>query len=280
MSLIESLNRVSHDKEAEQFQWHIGGHAAFQAIMHILAELRDPEFNGSKDPIIRARALRALHTVLGLKGRSDSNTWAVIKRMIDKLDPKHEHAKAEPMSGISKARFGEDELSMMYFAKSPSPATNPSPSQPASTKSPAQPPKQAQVMSPTQGQMPPPTRTASTLSQQDYAFYPPAQVPLPGSDMNGNVATQYSSGGQGLAGALADAERANGGLSEANTNAWLQDMAMDMDWVSVLTWMQFATSTNLSTGVLELRSSPVRLRFRTVCGTRWTWSMKEVALVN
>lgn len=230
VSLIESLNRVSHDKEAEQFQWHIGGHAAFQAIMHILAELRDPEFNGSKDPIIRSRALRALHTVLGLKGRSESNTWAVIKRMIDRLDPNHEHAKPEPGSGISKERFGEDELSVMYFAKSPSPAASQNVSRPASTKSPPQASTQARVLSPTQAQMPPPTTTPSAVSQQDYAFFPPAQVAIPRSDLNSSIDPRYQPAGQGMAGALSDIERRNAGLSEANTNDWLQDMAMDMDW--------------------------------------------------
>ncbi|OJD38849.1 c6 transcription [Diplodia corticola] len=234
VSLIESLNRVSHDKDAEQFQWHIGGHAAFQAIMHILAELRDPEFSGSKDPIIRSRALRALHTVLGLKGRSESNTWAVIKRMVDRLDPNHEHAKPGPMSGISKERFGEDELSVMYFAKSPSPAASHNVSQPSSIKS----PPQSQVSIPAHpstqaaAPAPPPVATPTAVSQQDYAFFSPAQVTMPGSDMRSSIDARYQSGNQSMAGYIAEMERGNAGMSEANTSAWLQDMAMDMDWAS------------------------------------------------
>lgn len=268
MSLIESLNRVSHDKDAEQFQWHIGGHAAFQAIMHILAELRDPEFCGSKDPIIRARALRALHTVLDLKGRSDSNTWAVIKRMIDRLDPSHEHAKPEPMSGISKERFGEDELSVMYFAKSPSPAASQNVSQPSSTKSPPQSHAPAQVRSSTQAQVQPPVTTPSTVSQQDYAFFAPTHVTMPGSDMrSSSIDARYPSGNQGIAGSLAEMERGNVGMSEANTSAWLQDMAMDMDWVSTFGPIEPVSKTNSVSGVLELRSSSVRCRFRPICGT-------------
>ncbi|EKG15811.1 hypothetical protein MPH_07014 [Macrophomina phaseolina MS6] len=229
VSLIESLNRVSHDKEAEQFQWHIGGHSAFQAIMHILAELRDPEFNAAKDPAIRARALQALHTVLELKGRSDSNTWAVIKRMIDRLDPNHEHARPEPMRGISKERFGEDELSMMYFSKSPSPATSQNVSQPASTKSPPQPQAPTQTLPSTQAQIASQITASPTVTRQDYAFYPPPQAMMPGSDLNGNLHSKYSTG-QGMTAPVSDIDQANLGCSEANTNAWLQDMAMDMDW--------------------------------------------------
>ncbi|GME53262.1 C6 transcription factor [Neofusicoccum parvum] len=78
--------------------------------------------------------------------------------------------------------------------------------------------------------MPPPTTTPSAVSQQDYAFFPPAQVAIPRSDLNSSIDPRYQPAGQGMAGALSDIERRNAGLSEANTNDWLQDMAMDMDW--------------------------------------------------
>ncbi|KAK8433250.1 putative C6 transcription factor [Phyllosticta citricarpa] len=224
ISLIESLNTVSSDKDAEHFQWHIGGHAAFQSIMHVLSELRDPQFPAANDSNIRCRALRALHTVYAVKGRTDSNTWAVIRRMIDRLDPKHESAKMSTMGGFSEKRFGEHDLSVIYFAKSPSPSTIPTP-QPQTVPLPSRPNPQQMNMAQ--------TRPPVTMSQQDYVLYPSANGPPMVSTMgNGDtIEARYAANGPGLSAGLSEIERlTSSGLGDINTNAWLQDMAMDMDW--------------------------------------------------
>lgn len=58
-----------------------GGYAAFQAIMHILSELRNPLFDAPD----RQRALRALRMSRLLKENNHTKAWSAVKSMIDKL---------------------------------------------------------------------------------------------------------------------------------------------------------------------------------------------------
>lgn len=85
VNLIETINGANADVDAERFRWHIGGHAAFQAIMHVLSELRNPEFQ----TLDRLRALRALQISRTLKENVTSKAWLVVKGMIDKTISDH-----------------------------------------------------------------------------------------------------------------------------------------------------------------------------------------------
>lgn len=80
INCIETLNGASIDVDIARYQWHIGGHAAFQAILHILSELRNPSFEVPDRP----RALRALQMSSLLKENNHTKAWAVVKGMIDK----------------------------------------------------------------------------------------------------------------------------------------------------------------------------------------------------
>jgi hypothetical protein len=57
-----------------------GGVASFQAIMHVLSELRNPMFD-SPD---RQRALRALQMSRILRENNGAKAWLAVKAMIDK----------------------------------------------------------------------------------------------------------------------------------------------------------------------------------------------------
>ncbi|THC97147.1 hypothetical protein EYZ11_003362 [Aspergillus tanneri] len=82
VSLIESMNVISSDKDAQRFQWHIGCHSSFLAIMHIVSELGTLEFQISDHKSLRSRALVALQKTVILKGREGNPIWDVIKRSI------------------------------------------------------------------------------------------------------------------------------------------------------------------------------------------------------
>ena len=79
---MESMNMITDDKDAQRFQWHIGGHSCFQAIMHIVSELETPEFQASNHSALRTRALGVLRSTMTMKGRELSSTWNVINRII------------------------------------------------------------------------------------------------------------------------------------------------------------------------------------------------------
>ncbi|KAK1140025.1 hypothetical protein N8T08_010934 [Aspergillus melleus] len=82
VSLMESMNLIPDDKDAQRFQWHIGGHSCFQAIMHIVSELETPEFQAADHSILRSRALVVLRDTMNMKGREMSSIWNVINRII------------------------------------------------------------------------------------------------------------------------------------------------------------------------------------------------------
>ncbi|KAF2750285.1 hypothetical protein M011DRAFT_236973 [Sporormia fimetaria CBS 119925] len=99
INCVEALNNANIDVEAARFQWHIGGNAAFQSIMHILSELQNPSFN----PPDRQRALRALRMSRLLKEDNNTKAWIAIKGMIDKVvgDQSIQARSAEPYSQLA-----------------------------------------------------------------------------------------------------------------------------------------------------------------------------------
>jgi hypothetical protein len=85
VNVIEALNGANMDIDVARFQWHIGGHASFQAIMHVLTELRNKELETPDRP----RALRALRMVKILRESNTSQAWVVVKGMIEKIIAEH-----------------------------------------------------------------------------------------------------------------------------------------------------------------------------------------------
>lgn len=104
VNMIETLNNATSDVDAAPYQWHIGrhmslyfsmelthlgGHAAFQAIMHVLSELRNPHFDAPD----RQRAIRALRLSRRLKEQNHTKPWQAVKSMIDRLIGEEETVK-------------------------------------------------------------------------------------------------------------------------------------------------------------------------------------------
>ncbi|KAJ4407339.1 hypothetical protein N0V91_003923 [Didymella pomorum] len=85
VNCIETINGASVDVDAARFQWHIGGVASFQAIMHVLSELRTPMFDAPD----RQRALRALQMSRILRENNGAKAWLAVKAMIDKAIQEH-----------------------------------------------------------------------------------------------------------------------------------------------------------------------------------------------
>lgn len=100
VNCIETLNGAAADVDAARFQWHIGkpsnstpkppltssgGIASFQAIMHVLSELRNPLFDAPD----RQRALRALQMSRILRENNGAKAWQAVKNMIDKAVAEH-----------------------------------------------------------------------------------------------------------------------------------------------------------------------------------------------
>lgn len=73
---------MPQDKDAQKFQWHIGGHACFQSIMHIISELETPEFQAPNHRSLRSRALDVLKKTMDTRGRDVTPMWNVINRII------------------------------------------------------------------------------------------------------------------------------------------------------------------------------------------------------
>ncbi|KAI8940977.1 hypothetical protein NX059_002227 [Plenodomus lindquistii] len=89
VNCVEAVNGAASDVDTARFQWHIGGIASFQAIMHVLSELRNPLFDAPD----RQRALSALQTSRNLRENNSSKAWQAIRNMIDKAVAEH---KASP----------------------------------------------------------------------------------------------------------------------------------------------------------------------------------------
>ncbi|KAF4952563.1 hypothetical protein FGADI_6634 [Fusarium gaditjirri] len=82
VNLIESLNSMPGDKDAQRFGWHIGGHACFQPIMHIVSELDMPDFDNYNRQALRPRALDALKKTMLTRGREATPMWNAMNRII------------------------------------------------------------------------------------------------------------------------------------------------------------------------------------------------------
>jgi hypothetical protein len=63
----------------------LGGIASFQAIMHVLSELRNPLF----DTPDRQRALRALQMARLLRENNGAKAWQAVRNMIDRAIAEH-----------------------------------------------------------------------------------------------------------------------------------------------------------------------------------------------
>ncbi|KAK2839261.1 hypothetical protein FQN49_006316, partial [Arthroderma sp. PD_2] len=98
VSLMESMNTMPYDKDAQSFQWHIGGHACFQAIMHIVSELGTPEFQSLDHHPLRSRALAVLKKTMDLRRLELSSTWNVINRIISSCLAKNREPILQPTS--------------------------------------------------------------------------------------------------------------------------------------------------------------------------------------
>lgn len=79
------MTQIPNDKDAQKFSRHIGGHACFQAIMHIVTELDAPDFKAphldNQGPL-RSRALAALETTMDLRRGEASPPWYAFNRII------------------------------------------------------------------------------------------------------------------------------------------------------------------------------------------------------
>ncbi|KAF5564457.1 C6 transcription factor [Fusarium napiforme] len=82
VNLIESLNSMPGDKDSQRFGWHIGGHACFQPIMHIVSELDMPNFDAPNRQALRSRALDALEKTMLARGREATPMWNAMNRII------------------------------------------------------------------------------------------------------------------------------------------------------------------------------------------------------
>lgn len=78
-------HRYAHVTLDLPFLTSTGGVASFQAIMHVLSELRNPMFD-SPD---RQRALRALQMSRILRENNGAKAWLAVKAMIDKAIQEH-----------------------------------------------------------------------------------------------------------------------------------------------------------------------------------------------
>lgn len=95
-----NTRQAAADVHAARFQWHIGtlfllstrqmltlkgSIASFQAIMHVLSELRNPLFDAPD----RQRALSALQMARILRENNGAKAWQAVKNMIDKAVAEH-----------------------------------------------------------------------------------------------------------------------------------------------------------------------------------------------
>ncbi|KAH8724757.1 hypothetical protein GQ44DRAFT_617556 [Phaeosphaeriaceae sp. PMI808] len=102
INCIEAINGATSDLEVARFQWHIGrGIASFQAIMHVLSELRNPLF----DTPDRQRALKALQLSRILRENNSTKAWQAVRNMIDKAVAEH-NASERSQSQSSSSYIG------------------------------------------------------------------------------------------------------------------------------------------------------------------------------
>ncbi|KAF5570646.1 C6 transcription factor [Fusarium phyllophilum] len=105
VNLIESLNTMPGDKDAQRFGWHIGGHACFQPIMHIVSELDMPDFDAPNQQALRSRALDALKKTMLARGREATPMWNAMNRIISNCLAKST-SRPFPVTPFQAARTG------------------------------------------------------------------------------------------------------------------------------------------------------------------------------
>lgn len=94
--MIETLDGATADPDTARFRWHIsmtakppllmgltisGAHTVFQAIIHVVSELRNPTFDAPN----RFRAIKALQFSRMLKEQDQAKSWQAVKSMIDRF---------------------------------------------------------------------------------------------------------------------------------------------------------------------------------------------------
>jgi hypothetical protein len=91
--LLEGLNTNALAQDTERFQWFIGTHSAFHAIMYVLSELRDPTFMSIIETSTREEAIQAVRAARLARSTIVSGPWVVIKRMIESAEQDYEREK-------------------------------------------------------------------------------------------------------------------------------------------------------------------------------------------
>ncbi|KAF2446274.1 hypothetical protein P171DRAFT_357011 [Karstenula rhodostoma CBS 690.94] len=186
VNMIETLNGASADVDAARFQWHIGGHAAFQAIMHVLSELRNPLFDAPN----RYRAIRALQLSRLLREQNHARPWQAVKSMIDKLVSEQGSTQSSqleasplPYNNTSRATTSLPLNGLAMYPQNPTSFPKQEPPQPI--MAPSLEPQPSQVLQPMQTVDPPEiyfndfnfdniigdTQTNGALPEFDFGFW-------------------------------------------------------------------------------------------------------------
>ncbi|CAO2649345.1 Nn.00g067300.m01.CDS01 [Neocucurbitaria sp. VM-36] len=116
VNCIETLNGAAADVHAARFQWHIGSIASFQAIMHVLSELRNPLFDAPD----RQRALSALQMSRILRENNGAKAWQAVKNMIDKAVAEHNASPRSQSQSSSSLASPNAPLSTSIGMENPS----------------------------------------------------------------------------------------------------------------------------------------------------------------
>jgi hypothetical protein len=109
-----------------------GAIASFQAIMHILSELRNPLFDAPD----RQRALRALQMSRILRANNNAKAWQAVKNMIDKavsehsLSPRSQNQPSNPYINQPAPAATSTSTSTLPMGTIPNTNTGPYPTMP------------------------------------------------------------------------------------------------------------------------------------------------------
>lgn len=100
INCIETVNAATADAETGPFQWHVGGVMSFQAIMHVISELRTPLFSASD----RQRALATLQHSCDLRKDNSTKAWQAVRNLIEKAVAEHSTSPGgQPLSSNAYA---------------------------------------------------------------------------------------------------------------------------------------------------------------------------------
>lgn len=69
-------------QDAEPYLWHISGHSCFQAIMHVISELKNPGFQSPKTRLLCGRALSTLQQTETQQHGEFGSSWKAMNRII------------------------------------------------------------------------------------------------------------------------------------------------------------------------------------------------------